>query len=106
MAKRRVSRASAAGGYSLLEVLVSMVFLTVAALSVMQAISVAAKAYSFSERHWHGTVERWNRAVGLRADPPLEGQDFLLASEVPPLHRHVLPAEGTGEDWEVLIAQR
>jgi hypothetical protein len=105
MGERSLNR-KADFGYSLLEVLVSLVFLTVAALSVMQSLAVAATAYSLSQRQWLAAVERWNRVVELRADPPTEAEGLMLAPGIPPLRRFPVPGEGPADDWEVLIARR
>jgi Tfp pilus assembly protein PilV len=105
MAKRPLNRDSADRGYGLLEVLVSLLFLTVAVLSIVQSIAVAASAYSLSQRQWLEAVDRWNQAVQLRAQPPPEGHEVILAPGVPALRRCLLPAEDAARAWEVFIAR-
>ncbi|MGH9340126.1 MAG: type IV pilus modification PilV family protein [Acidobacteriota bacterium] len=95
-------------GFSLLEVLVSIVFLTISSLALLQGLTVAFQSYSLARTRWKDTLELWNKSENIRAQPPLSGEFFQAMPGARPLYRIVLddPSNKSNQQWEVLRAQK
>lgn len=91
-----------AGGFTLLEVLVAMVILTVAAVALMQAFGFSIRFYASANDRWRSGVELWNRSQEIRGNSSPEGEPFQVIEGARPLYRIVL--EDSSRRWEVLRA--
>ena len=60
-------RLTSANGFTLVEVMVSLVFLLVAAMALLQGLELALRHYSLAQNRWKGTVELWNQVEQIRA---------------------------------------
>lgn len=101
---RRAIRSSR--GFTLAEALVSLLFLTLAAVTLLHGFGTALRSYQDARQRWQQSVELWNRAqeVRARAEPSPEPLDPLPGTL--PLYRTWVEEEGTPEDrrLEVLHA--
>lgn len=101
---RRAIRSSR--GFTLAEALVSLLFLTLAAVTLLHGFGTALRSYQDARQRWQQSVELWNRAqeVRARAEPSPEPLNPLPGTL--PLYRTWVEEEGTPEDrrLEVLHA--
>lgn len=91
-------------GFSLLEVQLSLIILTVAIVALLHAIGVAFRSYSSAHSQWQVTVDLWNRVEQSRAAPGPEEEWIQVLPQARPLYRVVL--EDSSRRWEVLRAQK
>lgn len=94
-------------GFSLLEAVVSMVFLTLGLVGLLLAFSAALRVEQQSREFWRGAVARFSQAQQLRADPQPAGRPLQIAPGIPPLYRQEVPGENSKEGvrWEVWRGQ-
>lgn len=95
-------------GFSLVEVMVSFLFLTVASLALLQGFELAFRHYSLAQNRWKVTIELWNRIEQLRANPPTQEEALQIFPGARPLYRTVVSIPGRAEHsgWEVLRAEK
>ncbi len=93
----------------MIEVLVTLCFVTVAALGCLSLAALAVRTYQLSFLRWKQTVETWNQTQQLRS-AAWEGEE---AGEVTvpgsvPLRRFTIRTEGepATQVWEVLHAKK
>ena len=102
------SSASSIRGFTLIEVMVSLVFLLVAAMALLQSLESAFRHYSLAENRWKATVELWNQIEEIRATRSSPGEPIQIIPDSRPLYRRVLK-DGRLEGhpgWEVLSAEK
>ena len=99
---------SASSGFSLLEVLISIVFLTVVIVTVLQSMSYCLKISEEVERQWRDSLLRWNRVQQLRSGQELGGVEVhILPGGRPMFYQEVrTEVENHGEYWGVLRAAK
>jgi hypothetical protein len=95
-------------GFSLVEVLISLMLLILATVSLLQSLDQAFRHYSLAESRWKATVEVWNQIERLRASPPSAGDALLILPTSRPLYRSIVrDSRLVGHSgWEVLIAEK
>jgi hypothetical protein len=88
--------------------MVSLVFLLVAAMALLQGLELAFRHYSLAQDRWKATVELWNRIEEIRATHSSRGVPLQIIPDSRPLYRTVLK-DGRLEGhsgWEVLSAEK
>jgi hypothetical protein len=96
-------------GFTLIEVLVTLCFVTVAALGCLSLAALAVRTYQLSCLRWKQTVGSWNQTQQLRSDT-WEGEvsgEVVVPGSIP-LRRFEIRTEGEPEPqvWEVLHAKK
>ncbi len=61
-----LSRSTDSPAFTLLETLISMIILTLAVVGLLQALTLALRVYSLTDKHRIETLRRWNRAEQIR----------------------------------------
>ncbi len=107
--RRETQRSSASSirGFTLIEVMVSLVFLLVAAMALLQGLEMVFRHYSLTQNRWKATVELWNQIEEIRATHSSQGEPTQIIPSSRPLYRRVLKdrrLEGHS-GWEVLSAE-
>ena len=95
-------------GFTLVEVMVSLVFFLVAALALLQGLDLALRHYSLVQRHWKATIDLWNQIEELRATAATQGDPIQIIPDSRPLYRTVFRDSRLTErsGWEVLSAEK
>lgn len=95
-------------GFTLVEVLISMMLLILTTVSLLGSLDQAFRHYRTAELRWRATIEVWNQIELLRADTPAAGDPLLILPDSRPLYRSVIrDSRLLGQSgWEVLIADR
>ena len=101
-------RLTSANGFTLVEVMVSLVFLLVAAMALLQGLELALRHYSLAQNRWKGTVELWNQVEQIRATHSSRGEPIQIIPHSRPLYRTVLKDSRLGghSGWEVLNSEK
>jgi Tfp pilus assembly protein PilV len=93
----------------LIEVLVTLCFVTVAAMGCLSLAALAVKTYQLSYLRWKQTVETWNQTQELRS-AAWKGDETgeVVVSGAVPLRRIMIRTEGkpATQVWEVLHAKK
>lgn len=98
---------SSESGFSLSEVLVALLILTLASVTLLQCIELSIRQYSLTQKHWKSAVESWNRAEQMRSLTPRGQEKIQILPTARPLYRTILsPGTGLATNWEVLIAEK
>ncbi len=95
-------------GFTLMEVMVSLVFLLVAAIALLQGLELTFRHYTLAQNRWKATVELWNQTEDIRAARSSRGEPLQVIPNSRPLYRTVLK-DGRLEGhsgWEVLSAEK
>ena len=102
-------RCSRSRGFTLIEVLVTLCFVTVAALGCLSLAALAVRTYQLSYLRWKQTVSTWNQTQALRS-AAWKGEETgeVAVSGPVPLRRFTIRTEGKPETqvWEVLHAKK
>ncbi len=95
-------------GFTLIEVMVSLFFLTIAAMALLQGLDLAFRQYSLAQTRWEAIVELWNQIEQSRATSPTHGEPIQIIPDSRPLYRTVYrdPRLGEQSGWEVLSAEK
>ncbi len=94
-------------GFGLIEALVSTLFLTVASLALLQALSVAVQSYALASQQWRAGVDAWNQSRSLRAEPAGNAEALEVLPGGPCIYRfRVQAGAGRPVSWEVLCASK
>jgi len=95
-------------GFTLIEVMLSLVLLMVTSMALLQGLELAFRHYSLAQHHWQATVELWNRVEKLRATHSPRGEPLQIIPDSRPLYRTLLtdPRLGEHSGWEVLNSER
>jgi prepilin-type N-terminal cleavage/methylation domain-containing protein len=99
---------TSANGFTLVEVMISLAFLLVAAMALLQGLELAFRHYALAQDRWKATVELWNQVEKIRATHSSRGEPTQIIPSSRPLYRRVLK-DGRLEGhsgWEVLSADR
>ena len=108
--RRETQRSSAISirGFTLIEVMISLVFLLVASMALLQGLELAFRHYSLAQNHWKATVELWNQIEKLRATHSPRGEPLQIIPDSRPLYRTLLtdPRLGEHSGWEVLNSEK
>ncbi len=108
--RRETQRSSATSirGFTLIEVMLSLVLLMVTSMALLQGLELAFRHYSLAQHHWRATVELWNRVEKLRATHSPRGEPLQIIPDSRPLYRTLLtdPRLGEHSGWEVLNSER
>ena len=91
-------------GFSLLEVMISGLVLTIAATALLQSIGFVCQSYSSARNHWEGSVKLWRRVEESRTAPTIDAESIQILPEARPLYRTVV--SDSDRRWEVLRAQK
>ncbi len=97
-----------ANGFTLIEVMVSLLFLMVASMALLQGLELAFRHYSLVQNRWKATVELWNQIEELRATHSPRGEPLQIIPDSRPLYRTLLtdPRLGEHSGWEVLNSEK
>lgn len=110
MAANQLVRPRAADGFSLVEVMIALIFLTVASVTLLQGFELAFRQYSAAQERWKSSVDLWNRVETLRgrAFGAKEGEEMQIVPGARPLYRQVIETAGPAGvlRWEVLRAEK
>ena len=102
-------RCSKSRGFTLIEVLVTLCFVTVAALGCLSLAAMAVRTYQLSYLRWKQTVETWNQTQELRS-AAWKGEEAgeVAVSGPVPLRRFTIRTEGkpVPQVWEILHAKK
>ncbi|MEE8348448.1 MAG: prepilin-type N-terminal cleavage/methylation domain-containing protein [Acidobacteriota bacterium] len=95
-------------GFTLVEVLISLMLLIVATTSLFTGLGHAFHHYGLAQGRWKATIEVWNQIEVLRADPPATGTPLLILPHSRPLYRSIIrDSRALGKSgWEILIAEK
>ena len=95
-------------GFTLVEVLISLMLLLLASASLMAGLDQAFRHYGLAKGRWKATVEVWNQVELLRADSPATGEPLLILPNSRPLYRSIIrDSRLAGQSgWEILIAEK
>ncbi len=95
-------------GFTLIEVMVSLFFLTIAAMALLQGLDLAFRQYSLAQTRWEAIVELWNQIEQSRATSSSQGEAIQIIPDSRPLYRTVFsdPRLGEQSGWEVLSAEK
>ena len=95
-------------GFTLVEVLISLMLLILATAALFTGLDQAFRNYGLVEDRWKATVEVWNQIELLRADSPAAGEPLLILPNSRPLYRSVVrDSRLTGQSgWEIFIAEK
>ncbi len=108
--RRETQRSSASSirGFTLIEVMVSLVFLLVAAMALLQGLELTFRHYSLAQNRWKATVELWNEIEEIRATHSSWGEPLQIIPDSRPLYRTLLtdPRLGEHSGWEVLNSEK
>ncbi len=97
-----------ANGFTLIEVMLSLVLLLVASMALLQGLELAFRHYSLVQNRWKATVELWNQIEELRATHSPRGEPLQIIPDSRPLYRTLLtdPRLGEHSGWEVLNSEK
>ncbi len=103
-----VSRYTSTSGFTLIEVMLSLLFLLVAAMALLQGLELAFRHYSMAQDRWKATVDLWNQIEELRATHSPRGEPLHIIPDSRPLYRTLLtdPRMGEHSGWEVLNSEK
>ncbi len=108
--RRETQRSSATSisGFTLIEVMISLVFLLVASMALLQGLELAFRHYSLAQNRWKATIELWNQIEKLRATHSPRGEPLQIIPDSRPLYRTLLTDQRLGEHsgWEVLNSEK
>ena len=95
-------------GFTLIEVMLSLFVLIVAAMALLQGLDLAFRHYSLAQTKWKAIVELWNQIEQSRATSPTHGEPIQIIPDSRPLYRTVYrdPRLGEQSGWEVLSAEK
>jgi len=99
---------TSASGFTLIEVMLSLVFLLVAAMALLQGLELAFRHYSLAQDRWKATLELWNQIEEIRATHSSRGEPLQIIPDSRPLYRTLLtdPRMGEHSGWEVLKSEK
>ncbi len=97
-----------ASGFTLIEVMLSLLFLLVSAMALLQGLELAFRHYSLAQDRWKATVELWNQIEEIRATHSSRGEPLQIIPNSRPLYRTLLtdPRMGEHSGWEVLNSEK
>ncbi len=104
----RTSGKASSPGFTLLETLISMIILTLAVIGLLQALTLALRVYSLTDKHRQETLRRWNRVEQIRMGSGVGGAPLSGLSEGRRLYRfRLLDREDRQRTrWEILDGQQ
>lgn len=108
MATNQLSSPSPEEGFSLLEVLIAVLILTIASVTLLQGFELASQRYTAAQERWRAAVNCWNEVEVLRVRSPEEAEEIHVFPGARPLHRKIIETAGAGGflEWEVLYAEK
>lgn len=94
-------------GFTFIEVLATVLLVTMLAVGMLQAIVLALHAYNATGDYWKTTIELWNHSNQFLACEVPSTSSLQPSQESQSLERVVLQDEsrGTSIRWEVLRAR-
>jgi Tfp pilus assembly protein PilV len=108
MGTNRLNQVSQSGkGFTLVEVMVSLVFLMVTLMALLQGLELALQSYGKARIRWKASIGLWNQVEQSRTSPP-SGESIQIFPGARPLYRTIVsdPRLEGHSDWEVLRAQK
>ena len=108
--RRETQRSSATSirGFTLIEVMLSLVLLMVTSMALLQGLELAFRHYALAQNRWKASVELWNQIEKLRATHSPRGEPLQIIPDSRPLYRILLtdPRLGEHSGWEVLHSEK
>ncbi len=108
--RRETQRSSAISirGFTLIEVMLSLVLLMVTSMALLQGLELAFRHYSLAQDRWKATLELWNQIEEIRATHSSRGEPLQIIPDSRPLYRTLLtdPRMGEHSGWEVLNSEK
>ncbi|MEE8461782.1 MAG: prepilin-type N-terminal cleavage/methylation domain-containing protein [Acidobacteriota bacterium] len=108
--RRETQRSSATSirGFTLIEVMLSLVLLMVTSMALLQGLELAFRHYALAQNRWKASVELWNQIEKLRATHSPRGEPLQIIPDSRPLYRTLLtdPRLGEHSGWEVLNSEK
>ena len=103
-----VSQRTDSTAFTLLETLISMIILTLAVVGLLQALTLALRVYSLTDKHRLETLRRWNRVEQIRMGSPVDGEPIAELPSGRRLYRFKLLDQQGGQEvrWEILDGQQ
>ena len=97
-----------ARGFSLLEVLISISFLTIVVVTVLQCMSYCFQLSVQAEEHWRDSLSKWNQSQELRSLQSDLGNQVTVIPAARPMFFVEVSAENEASDrqWGVLRAAK
>ena len=101
-------KAGVESGFTLLEVLISVAFMTIVVMTLLQAMSYCVRVSGQAEDRWRKTLSKWNEVQELRLQHEVVGSPVVVPPAARPLTYQEVPQEldETGCVWEVITAVR
>lgn len=95
-------------GFSLLEALVSITFLTIVVVSLLQSMAYCLRISGESERSWRESLSKWNEVQELRSGHNRGGKSIVVHPQARPMAYHEVPMNDseTVRKWGVLRTVR
>ena len=99
-------RIEASNGFSLLETLISTVFLTIVAVTILQCMAYCFRISEQAREVWCESLARWNEIQDLRSGVrSITGAVMILPEARPMFYQEVSPEPEAGrKKWGVLLS--
>jgi len=92
-----------AAGFSLLELLVSLAFLTVLTVTLLQSLTYCLQVSNQTQKHWNEALSRWNQVQEIRGGRDMGGDPVVVKPEARPMFLSEIASQNAKkEKWGVL----
>ena len=97
-----------ATGFSLLEVLISITFLAVVVVTVLQSMSYCLQVSGKANKHWRDSLSKWSVVQELRSRQGAVGDPVNVLPGARPMSYQEVPSgtETSDDRWGVLRAAK
>jgi hypothetical protein len=108
LTREEVPTEKMATGFSLLEVLISITFLTVVVVTVLQSMSYCLQVSGEAHKHWRDSLSKWSEVQELRSWQGTVGDPVIVLPGARPMSYQEVPAgaETSDDHWGVLRAAK
>jgi Tfp pilus assembly protein PilV len=104
---KKPSPGQTAAGFSLLELLISVSFLAVLAVTLVQSLTYCLQVSERTQEHWRDTLSRWNQVQEIRSGLDAGGDLITVMPAVRAMTYQKVPDQTENDDqWGVLSGPR
>jgi Tfp pilus assembly protein PilV len=94
-------------GFSLLEALISITFLTIVAVTLLQSMAYCFRVAEEARRSWRDCLTKWNEVQELRSLHRIEGDPIVVVPLSKPMtHHEITVGNQDAKKWGVLRAAK